>query len=80
MQKDGFLIKRLNYTMQNKFNNCFVWVSLSTSDLAFYFFLHEDKNADPKVPSRFKGYIIFKSSGCANVTLDFETILKSGHF
>ena len=31
------------YTMQNKFSNCFVWVSPSTLDLKFHFLVQRYK-------------------------------------
>ena len=34
---DNIVVGRILHTMQNKLSNCFVWVSLSTSDLKFHF-------------------------------------------
>ena len=52
--------------MQNKFSKCFVWVSLSTSDLKFHF-LHEDTSADHPTRISMSKYRIsnldFKTSG-----------------
>ena len=48
------------------FSNCFVWVSVSTSDLKLHF-LHEDTSADHPTITHVKNNRIFKGSGRANV-------------
>ena len=35
-EKDYLLLSMRLYTMHNKFSNCFVWLSPSTSDLEFH--------------------------------------------
>ena len=52
--------------MHNKFSNCFVWVSPSTSDLRFH-----DMKIWQEFP--FKKYGITKGRGRANVTSNFKT-------
>ena len=39
-------INKIIFTMQNKFRNCFVWNSSSTSDLNLYIFFSNDTRGD----------------------------------
>ena len=75
---EGVLI-RFNYTMHNKFSNCFVWVSPSKSELKFHFLAYRYKRRLPDINFHVKIYRFFNRSGCTNVTLDFETSVQSGY-
>ena len=62
-----------NYTMHNKFSNCFVWVSPSTSDLEFQLRLWRYKHQSSDKIFHFKKYRITKRRGRAKVTFNFKT-------
>ena len=63
------------YTMQNKFSNCFVW---PTSGLKLFFSSLTDTSANNDLHVKIYGMV--KRSGCAHVTLDFETNIQSRYF
>ena len=67
---DADHLGNMNYTMQNKFSNCFVWVNPSTSDLK----CHEDTSASHLTRISIKKFTELPN---AAVMLDFKI---SGHF
>ena len=62
-----------NYTMHNKFSNCLVWVSPSTSDLEFHLQSWRYKRRSSDKIFLLKKYRITKRSGRAKVTLNVKT-------
>ena len=74
----GRLIVFTKYTMQNKFNNYFVWFSQSTLDLTFFFLIERYKHRTPDNDFHVKDCKIFKRNACDNVTLDFEAKVQKG--
>ena len=60
-------------TMHNKFSNCFVWVSPSTSDLKFHLLSQRYKRRSSDKIFHLKKYRITKRSGRAKVTFNFKT-------
>ena len=67
------IILRSIYTMHNKFSNCFVWVSPSTSDLEFHLLSRRYKRQSSDKNFHLKKYRITKCDDRAKVTLDFKT-------
>ena len=63
----------MTYTMHNKFSNCFVWVSLSTSDLEFDLLSWRYKRLSSDKIFHLKKNRITKRSGRAKVMFNFKT-------
>ena len=61
------------YTIHNKFSNCFVRVSPSTSDLKFHLLSWRYKRRTSDKNFHLKKYGITKRSGRAKVTLSFKS-------
>ena len=61
------------YTMHNKFSNCFVWVSPSTSDLELHLLSCRYKRRSSDKIFHLKKYRIIKRSSRAKVTFNLKT-------
>ena len=68
------------YTMHNKFSNCFVWVSPSTSELKVNLLSLRYKRRSSDKVFHFKKYRITKRNGRAKSTFNFKTSGSRGYF